>query len=144
MCHSHCNTLQHTATHCNTTHGNTRQHTTTHKSHRVSRIDCDTLTATHCNTLQHIATHCNTLQVNLIARSRLRAIKWVKFNGTLSAAQCSTVQHTATHCNTLQHTATHRKWIHKMQFNLWYDCKTMCVQGKGRWEGQLWQAKRAP
>jgi len=35
--HTHCNTLQHTATHCNTL-----QHT-----------------ATHCNTLQHTATHCN-------------------------------------------------------------------------------------
>ena len=34
---NHCNTLQHTATHCNTTH-----------------------TATRCNTLQHVATHCNT------------------------------------------------------------------------------------
>jgi len=117
MWHSHCNTLQHTATHCNTLQHNTRQHTTTHKSHRVSRIDCETLTATHRNTLQHdtqqhtathsntqqhTATHCNTLQVNIIARSRLRAIKWVKFNVTLSATHCNTLQHTATHCNTLQ------------------------------------------
>ena len=39
-----CNTLQHTATHCNTLH---------------SIADCNTLqhTATHCNTLQHTATH---------------------------------------------------------------------------------------
>jgi len=54
---AHCNTLQHTATHCRTlgqhtaTHCNTLQHTATH---------CRTLgqhTATHCNTLQHTATH---------------------------------------------------------------------------------------
>jgi len=45
---SHCNSLQHAATH-------TLQHTATH---------CNTLqhTATHCNTLQHAATHCNALQ----------------------------------------------------------------------------------
>ena len=49
-------TLQHTATHCNTlphtaTHCNTLQHTTWY---------CTTF-ATHCTTLQHTATHCNTL-----------------------------------------------------------------------------------
>jgi len=36
-CAPRCNTLQHTATHCNTLH------------------------ATHCNALQRTATHCNTL-----------------------------------------------------------------------------------
>jgi len=48
---THCNTLQHTATHCESV----LQHTATH---------CNTLqhTATHCNTLQHTATHYNTLQ----------------------------------------------------------------------------------
>ena len=64
---THCNILQHTATHqaeaqariCTVqtelTNCNTMQHTATH---------CNTLqhTATYCNTLQHTATHCNTLQ----------------------------------------------------------------------------------
>ena len=55
---SHCNTLQHTATLCNTLqHRNTLEHIATH---------CNTgiryLLVTHCNTLQHTATHCNTLQ----------------------------------------------------------------------------------
>ena len=55
-----CNTLQHTATHCNTQHSATTWDTcffegTTH---------CNTLqqTAKNCNTLQNTATHCNTLQ----------------------------------------------------------------------------------
>jgi len=67
-CVVHCNTFQHTATHCTSHEGlvaywmprastlcRTLQHTATH---------CNTLqhTATHCNTLQHTATHCNTLQ----------------------------------------------------------------------------------
>ena len=39
ICHTHCNTLQHTTTHCNTL-----QHT-----------------ATHCNTLQHTAITIRTL-----------------------------------------------------------------------------------
>jgi len=70
---SHCNTLQHTATHCNTR--NTLQRTTTH---------CNALqhTSTHYNTLQHTATHCNALQ------------------------------HTATHYDTLQHNATHCNTLH--------------------------------
>jgi len=41
---THSNTLQHTATHCNTLQHNTLQHT-----------------ATHCNTLQHTATHCSVM-----------------------------------------------------------------------------------
>jgi len=53
----HCNTLKHTATHCNTYmwhdsdswHWNTLQHT-----------------ATHCNTLQHTATQYNTLLQHII------------------------------------------------------------------------------
>jgi len=45
-----CNTLQHTAAHCNShaTHCNTLQHA-----------------ATHCNTLQHTATHWNIPQLQL-------------------------------------------------------------------------------
>ena len=57
---THCNTLQHIATHCNaawSTPCSTLQHTQHTATH------CNTLqnTATHCNTLQHTATHCNTL-----------------------------------------------------------------------------------
>ena len=46
---THCNTLQHTATHCKL------QHTAKH---------CNALqhTATHCNTLRRTTTHCDTLQ----------------------------------------------------------------------------------
>jgi len=84
-----CNTLPHTATHCNTTKrdrpvgqsalGRPWQHSTTH---------CNTLqhTATQGNTLQHVATHCNTLQH--------------------TTTHCNTLHHTATHCNTLQHNKT--------------------------------------
>jgi len=52
---THCNTLQHTATHsCShtATHCNTLRHTATHS--------CNALMLTHCNTLQHTAT--NSLQ----------------------------------------------------------------------------------
>jgi len=78
---THCNTLQHDATHSNTM--------------QVSRslyplpqfLAGLPHTAMHCNALQHIAIHCNTLQH--------------------TATHCNTLQHTATHCNTLQRTATH-------------------------------------
>jgi len=73
----HCNTLQHTATHCNTLqlearhtapHCNTLQHTATH---------CNALqlearhTAPHRNTLQHTATHCN------LRRDTLHHTVWI-------------------------------------------------------------------
>jgi len=100
----HFNSLQHTATHCNTllqctwspevryrefplSHCNTQQtlqHTATH---------CNTR---HCNTLQHTATHCNNCNTLL---QRIRS--------EIQRACTATIQHTITHCNTLQHTATH-------------------------------------
>ena len=96
MSHSHCNALQHIATHCKMRMCSkcknhvVLQHDLTHcKTLQHTAIHCSTLqhTATHCNTLQHTATHCNTLQY--------------------TATHCNTLQHTARHCNTLQHTATH-------------------------------------
>ena len=58
---SHCNTLQQTATHCNTLH---LQHTATHLPTLTSSVYFMSIDEWHCNTLQHIATHftCNTLQ----------------------------------------------------------------------------------
>jgi len=70
--------LQHTATHCNTLWwlwsaclSDTLQHNVSIYTTRLWYRDGGTVTATRCNTLQHTATRCNTLQ------------------------------HTATHCNTL-------------------------------------------
>ena len=48
---SHCNTLQHTATHCDTLH-----------NHDAFIVRHSATPATHWHTLEHIATHCNTLQ----------------------------------------------------------------------------------
>jgi len=78
---THRNTLQHSATHCNTMHY-TLQHTAIH---------CSTLqltqTAKHdISGTREMKTHCNTLQHNALR----------------TAAHCSTLQHTATHsgCST--------------------------------------------
>ena len=98
-----CNTLQHSATHCNTL-----QHTATRRKAASSVLNQHTATlqhtATHYNALHHTAAECNTLQH--------------------TAAECNTLQHTATHCNTLrriashcstvQHTATRKKWQHRV------------------------------
>jgi len=78
-----CNTLQHTATHCN--------NHDTHNNSFVRIWDLFTKAILHselssCSTLQHTATHCNTLQHN--------------------AQHCTTLHH-STYCTTLQHTATH-------------------------------------
>jgi len=92
----------HVATHCNTL-----QHTATHHS-CVCILSSRTHVATQCNTLQLTATHCNTLQhtetqhfcVWCCRRRRL----W------LWCAPCRhehMLQHTATHYNSLQLTATH-------------------------------------
>jgi len=63
---THCNTLQHTATHCNTLQHNAKQaihcNTLSLCSSQFAPTRCiSTNTATHCNTLQHTATHRNTL-----------------------------------------------------------------------------------
>jgi len=86
---THCNTLQHTTTHCflctmfphqelqhTATHYNTLQHT-------VSYVLCSLIKS--CNTLQHTATH--------------------DFLCTMFPHQ--DLQHTATHYNTLQHTVSY-------------------------------------
>ena len=60
-----CNTLQHTATHCNTLHALQHSaHTATH-CNTVHTLQHTATHSTHCNTLQHsahTATHCNTSQ----------------------------------------------------------------------------------
>jgi len=95
---SHWNTLQQTATHCNT---HTLQHTTTHirdltQVMWVGHIgDTPQHNATHCNALQRTATHCNALQ--------------------RTATHCNALHHTATHRNTLSHIAgVMNTWDHKM------------------------------
>jgi len=120
----HCNTLQHTATHCNPL-----QHITLTLQHM----------ATQCNTLQHTATHhtytaayrhynksfCvavlyDTLPCSsatyLMGSHRWHA--WIRAQIlTLqhTATYCNILQHTATHCSTLQHTATHYMDTHNIE-----------------------------
>ena len=108
---THCNTLQHTATHLKdgpgviTVHtGNTRQHTATclnapekrtrrhHPTHLKDGpgiITQDTCTPFYI--LHYIATHCKTPQG---CTEHHRPTHW---------------KSSETHCNTLQHTATHLK-----------------------------------
>ena len=79
-----CNTLQHTATHCQ------KQRIKQHKQRcatAILRCSSSLRTATYCNILQHTATYCNTLQH--------------------TATYCNILQHTATYCNILQQTATY-------------------------------------
>ena len=96
---AHCNTLQHTATHCN---NQGRILKVRHSCASNSPPDSDEVhilqhAATHCNTLQHTATHCSTLQHTATHCNTLQH----------TATHCNTLQHATTHCNTLQHTATH-------------------------------------
>jgi len=108
--HSHCDicvneSLQHTATHCNTL-----QHTATH---------CNTQAHSHCDicvneSLQHTATHCNT---QAHSYCDIGVMKLLQHIGALTI----TVKLVSkTLCNIPQHTATHRK---ELQFNATH-CKT--------------------
>ena len=111
-----CNTLQHTATHCNIRVREYRsaavmESFTCHESNKLQQAAsrCNTLqhTATHYTTLQHTATHCNTLQPtkshDLVSSNDHTRTHIAQH----TASHCNTLQHTATHCNTLQHTAAH-------------------------------------
>jgi len=70
----HCNTLQHTATHCNTPATHQKQTLPKRALHCV--LQCVAVCCTH------FFTHYNT------------------FTSDLAEMRCNTLQHTATHCNT--------------------------------------------
>ena len=78
------NTLQHTATHCNT----------------------------HCNTLQHTAPHCNNIHTPQHVHARHKVKRHGQHAArtpypVCAATHCHSRPLTATYCKTLQHTATH-------------------------------------
>jgi len=129
----------HTTTHCNTL-----QHTATHKCYAtacVRRRGWKTRSqnaTTHCSILQHIAIHCNTLQHTTThkyyATTCVRRRGW-KTRSQNATTHCDTLQHTATHCSTLQYTAIHkcyantrvrrRGWKTRSQ-NLYNPCMDLC------------------
>jgi len=80
------NTLQRTATHCNTLHHQLHLLDPSLPQRTTSHCNTQQRTATHCNALQRTATHCNALQ--------------------RTATHCRT----ATYCHTLQHTRTHMQY----------------------------------
>jgi len=120
-CNIHCNTLQYTATHCNT---------------HTNATHCNTHCSTHCSTLQRTATHCNThtnvargttlslccgLQYTLhhtlwhapsnvprtVIHTRWPVIHTTTHTLTRSFKRCAWVQRvSATHGHAQQHTAT--------------------------------------
>jgi len=110
----HCNTLQHTATHCNTLQ-------LAFEKRPAMPSDCPPGTRSHCNALQRAATRCDALQhtatnCNLPLKSDLRCPRIVRL---YTFAVCCSVlhvqrmftckhslQHNVMHCQTLQHTAT--------------------------------------
>jgi len=119
--HMCCNTLQHTATHCNTLERVWRGKGSTYVLHH---------TATHCNTLQlvwrdkgstyvlqHTATYCNVFGESK-AQHMCSPSQWLIDTAPLcnalqhTAIRCNTLQHTATHCNTLHYTAPHCTTLH--------------------------------
>jgi len=106
-----CNTLQQTATDCNTLQC-TASHTAAPRDffqkidleHNFSgaNVVCVGKTpAAHFNKPQHTATHCNTMQ-HYSGKDLQQFLRRSRCNGR-------TPQHIATHCNTLQHTATTTK-----------------------------------
>jgi len=71
-----CNTLQHTATHCNRLQLTRVMISEVHGAMLCPlhvAICCNTMqrTATHCNTLQHAAKHCNPLQLTRVMKSEV-------------------------------------------------------------------------
>jgi len=93
---THCNTLQHTATHCNcilyfadTMQHNAHSPSVFHTWLGHNYISIASYISYFANTLQLSATHCN-------------CIPYFANTLQLSATHCNTLQHTATHCNTLQ------------------------------------------
>ena len=107
MCNTgskHCNTLQHTATHCN--------RCSKQRTGRYSMLFTRVLAHVWRNTLQPLTTHCNTLQHTAIytaSYSIICAIQVVSKKPVGIPYYSHVYWHILyiTHCNTLQHTATH-------------------------------------
>ena len=118
LCRCESRTLQHTATHCNTS----TYADMSHELHQFMYIRVTTYNilyryesrtiiigttdpalgprgtaANAATTLQHSATLCNTLQHSATLCNTLQH----------PATHCNTLQYTTTHCNKLQHSATH-------------------------------------
>ena len=103
----HCNTLQHTATRCNSLHLRQQQRLML-LQHITTQGNTFQHTATHCNTLQHIATHCKILQHTATYCSILQHTTIDLVLHRLQLLQQTAPQQTATDCNRLQHIATQR------------------------------------
>ena len=125
---THCNKLQHTATHRR------------HSDHALWHVTTICIYAhAHCNTRQHTTTHCDTLQHSLQhSVRRVMTIHEYTYTYVYTHTHCNTLHHTAslsqtrhdhtihtciyiyiythtnthtaTYCNTLHHTAV-SKWI---------------------------------
>jgi len=108
---THCNTLQHATTKCDTQNmRNLREYA---EATSVWR-DCIILqrTATQYYTLQLTATHCNTQKMMKLNEYETedvwRNCKAVQHAVQHAATRCNTLQHASTRRNTLQYAATHR------------------------------------
>ena len=86
---THCNTLQHTATHpesqelCGIESCANQKNTLRHTAHTLQHTATHRITlqrtATHCNTLQHRAKHCNTLH-HIATHSSLQSLRLISEN----------------------------------------------------------------
>jgi len=124
---THCNNLQHTASHLNTlhtaTHCNTGQLTASHRN-----------AAARCNTLQHAATNFHTFNTSHHSCARSDTLPTptaVQARATTlhhNVPRCNTLQHTTTHCITLQHTTHHtHTYIHSDALLMWTAATGRCT-----------------
>jgi len=97
MMTNHCNTLLHTATHCDILQRETHHESTTRAQRETHDHQGRRMTQSLQCTATHSTTHCNTLQPTAAHDHQACMMT--------PATPCATLQHT--HCSTLQHTATH-------------------------------------
>jgi len=140
---THCNTMQDTATHFNTSATQLQYTARLQDMKSMGLVSVRDIvltlqhTATYYKTLQHTVTHCNTLQhdcnttatrCNTTATQLQHTLfpEEMKSMGFMSVTDMSpTFQHTATHCNTLQHTATHCNTMQNTATRLQHNCNLL-------------------
>jgi len=122
---THCNPLQHTATHC-TLHLRLIQPRATNHEPRTEWSDCRKLT--HCKTLQNTATHCNTLHLRWIQpRTTNWIIKLPRLYEPLEGAPEQVMSHVCmihvTHVNEWWHTCEcvmSHVWMSAVTHVIWW------------------------
>jgi len=116
-----CNTLQHTATHCNNISCRVSiVFATFYRCAGCRQLVCYKRVVRCVAVLQRVVAGCKCLRAGLLLFSQ--RLWMCKISLTCICILCKTLQHPATQCNTMKHTAIHCNTLHQPLFTMGLCC----------------------